>query len=233
MSGCIGVIGSHRSIRKFRPEPVPDEDLERILEAARRHPSSWNLQPVTVFVVRDRETKERLASVLWNQPHIREAPVFLLFSVDYLKVVKATELLGVEPVEPGPGNLVSGIMAASMSLAWAALAAESLGYGVSFIAVYGRPCRVVDILKLPRYVLPVAGLLVGRPAENPELRPRQPIEALVAAEGYGDAAERAKRYVSTDPELAKTLKMVMGREGFYEEVNSEVAECLRRQGFKL
>ncbi len=233
MSECIGVIGSHRSIRKYRPEPVPDEDLEKILEAARRHPSSWNLQPVTVLVVKDQETKDRLARALWNQPHIREAPVFLIFAVDYLKVVKATELLGVEPVEPGQGNLVSGVMAASMSLAWAALAAESLGYGVSFIAVYGRPCRVVDLLKLPKYVLPIAGLLIGKPAENPELRPRQPIEALIAAGGYGDAEERAKRYVSADPELAKTLKMVMGRDGFYKEVNRDVAECIRRQGFKL
>ena len=58
------------------------------------------------------------------------------------------------------------------------------------------------------------------------------MDALVAAGGYGNAEERAKRYVSADPELAKTLKMVMGRDGFYREVNREVAERIRRQGFK-
>ncbi|MEB3860390.1 MAG: nitroreductase family protein [Desulfurococcales archaeon] len=233
MGGCLNVIGEHKSIRRYKPDPVPEEDLEKILEAARRHPSSWNLQPVTVFVVKEQEVKERLASILWNQPHIREAPVFLIFAVDYLKVVRATELLGVEPVEPGQGNLLSGVMAASMSLAWAALAAESLGYGVAFIAVYGRPCRVAEALKLPRYLLPIAGLLIGKPAESPGLRPRQPVEALVSSTDYGDPDARAKSYMSNDPELAKTLKMVMSKNGFYGEVNKEVAECLRRQGFRV
>jgi hypothetical protein len=177
--------------------------------------------------------EERLAQILWNQPHIREAPVFLIFAVDYLKILKAAESLGVEPVEPGPGNLVSGVMAASMSLAWAALAAESLGYGVAFIAVYGRPCRVVEALKLPKHVIPVAGLLIGKPAEEPGVRPRQPLEALVSTGGYGDPGERARRYLSGDAELAKTLKMVMSSNGFYGEVNREVAECLRRQGFRV
>lgn len=230
MKSCLDVALSHRSIRKYKPEPVPEDDIRRILEAARRHPSSWNLQPVTVIVVRDGGAKERLSKILWDQPHIREAPVFMIFAVDFMKVRRAVELAGGEAIEPSYGNLLTGLISASMALAWAAAAAESLGYGVAFIAVYGKPCEVADALGLPRYVLPIAGLLVGKPDEDPELRPRQPLEALAGFEGYGDVSERAKLYLQTSSDFPGLLVKVMGKGGFYDAINKGVGECLKRQG---
>ena len=227
----MDVVLSHRSIRKYTGDPVSERDLNLILEAARRHPSSWNLQPVTIIVVRDPRLKDELARVLWGQEHIREAPVFLVFAVDFMKVVRAVEMAGSKPSKPSYGGLLTGVISASMAMAWSAAVAESLGYGVAFIAVYGKPCEVADVLKLPKYVLPVAGMLVGRPAESPGLRPRQPLEALVAVEGYGDVDERAKSYLRTSEDFASTLVKVMGEGGFYDAIASEVYECLRRQGF--
>ena len=230
MSSCFNVIASHRSIRRYKPEPVPDSDLEKILEAARRHPSSWNLQPVTVIVVRDRATKDKLASILWDQQHIRDAPVFLVFTVDFMKVRRALELIGGDSAPLSYANLLTGLISASMALAWSAATAESLGYGVAFIAVYGKPCEVADALSLPRYVLPIAGLLVGRPDEEPGLRPRQPLKALVGFEGYGDVDERAKLYLETSSDFPELLSKVMSSGGFYDLLNKSVGECLVRQG---
>jgi len=233
MECCLSVISRHRSIRAFKPDPVKEEHLNAILEAARRHPSAWNLQPLHVAVVTDPELKARLADILWGQEHIKQAPVFLVFSVDYAKLWRALEELGVERRPLGPADLIQGVLAAGMASAWAALAAESLGYGVSFIAVYGKPCEVAEALNAPEGVLPVVGLNVGVPAEDPEVRPRMPLEALAAANGYGDLEALARAYASTAEGFTGKVARVMGPGGPVDEMNRRLYRCLEERGFKL
>ena len=68
-------ILSRRSIRSFKDEPVPDEALERILEAARWAPSAVNRQPWHFIVIRNRETLRRIASLARYGSFISQAPV--------------------------------------------------------------------------------------------------------------------------------------------------------------
>ncbi len=233
MDCCLNVIAKHRSIRAFKPEPVKEEHLTAILEAARRHPSAWNLQPVHVAVVRDPELKARLAEILWGQEHIKQAPVFLVFSVDYAKLLKALEDVGAERRPLGVAELLQGVLAAGMASAWAALAAESLGYGVSFIAVYGKPCEVAEALGAPKGVLPVVGLNVGVPDEDPEVRPRMPMEALAAEDGYGSLDEIAKAYSATAEGFIEKVARVMRPGGPVDRMNSYLLSCLEERGYKL
>ena len=230
MSFCLDLIAKHRSIRKFKSEPVNDEDLGRILEAARRHPSPRNLQPLTITVVEDERLKGRIATLLGGQQHVEEAPVLLVFSLDLMKVLRAVEISGNEPTKPSHAILFAGTLSTGIALAWSLLAAESLGYGACGIAVYRRSCEVADLLKLPKYVLPLAGLLVGRPDESPELRPRQPLRALLANDGYGDPEERAKVYSAISSDFQERLINTMGRGGFYDEIADSFTRCLHRQG---
>ena len=67
------MIGKHASVRSFRPEPVDPQDLEKILEAARRAPTSWNLQPLTVTAVTDPALRKKLAEAVGGQEHVAEA----------------------------------------------------------------------------------------------------------------------------------------------------------------
>ena len=233
MDCCLSVIARHRSIRAFKQEPVKEEHLKAILEAARRHPSAWNLQPVHVAVVRDPELKSRLADILWGQEHIRQAPVFLVFSVDYAKLWRALEQAGVERRPLGVAELLQGVLAAGMAAAWAALAAESLGYGVSFIAVYGKPCEVAEAIGAPEGVLPVVGLNVGVPAEDPEVRPRMPLAALASENGYGSLDEAAKAYAETAEGFLDKVARVMRRGGPVDGMNSYLYRCLEERGYKL
>ncbi len=169
----LDVIFSHASVRSYTSEPVSREDLERILEAARRAPTAWNLMPVYIYAVLDEKLKGELAEALGGQEHVARAPVFLVFSLDWGKLLKASEESGVEPAIPGIGHIVPGLVDVGIIAGWAGLAAESLGYGITFIAVYSNPCRVAEILGLEEYVVPVVGIALGRPAESPGPRPRQ------------------------------------------------------------
>lgn len=77
------VMLARRAVNFFDPEQdIPDADLEKILAAATRSPSSFNLQPWKVAVLRDPARKATLRALAWNQPKVTEAPVVLLVLAD-------------------------------------------------------------------------------------------------------------------------------------------------------
>ena len=233
-SRVLELAEAHRSIRRYSG-PVSDEDLEKILKAARRAPTAWNLMPVSIQVVRDRRLLELLGDAVGGQEHVKNAPVFLVFSVDYAKILEASRMSRVEPAQPGLGHLVAGLIDAGIMVGWAGLAAEDLGYGVAYIAVYGASCRVAEILGLPLLVLPVVGLVVGRPGEEPPTRPRQPMDSLVGYDGYGEApAERARGVVEVyGARAARLFARVTGKQGYLDKLGRELMDCIEKRGFKI
>ena len=91
-------IEQRRSIRKYKSDPIPDEIVNSLLEAARLAPSGCNAQPWRFRIVRDMETKRKLARAAYDQPFIADAPVVLVCCADikgYLDgMVSSTEDLG-------------------------------------------------------------------------------------------------------------------------------------------
>ncbi len=91
-------IEKRRSIRKFKKDPVSDEVLASLLDAARLAPSGCNAQPWRFKIVKDDETKRKLAQAAFDQPFIADAPVVLVCCADikgYLEgMVAGTEDLG-------------------------------------------------------------------------------------------------------------------------------------------
>ena len=74
---------NRRSINFFDPEKdVSQEHLAKMVELAANSPSSFNLQPWNLMVLRDREEKEKLKALAWDQPKIVEAPVVLIVLAD-------------------------------------------------------------------------------------------------------------------------------------------------------
>ncbi len=79
----IDVINNRRAVNFFDPDKdVSDETLKSIIETAAKVPSSFNLQPWSLIVLRDHEEKMRLQSLAWNQPKVSEAPVTLIVLAD-------------------------------------------------------------------------------------------------------------------------------------------------------
>jgi len=79
----IDVINNRRAVNFFDPDKdVPDETLRVMINTAAKAPSSFNLQPWSLIVLRGHEEKMRLQSLAWNQPKVSEAPVTLIVLAD-------------------------------------------------------------------------------------------------------------------------------------------------------
>ncbi|MCX4984395.1 nitroreductase family protein [Streptomyces sp. NBC_00572] len=72
-------IRTRRTVRHYRPDPIPDDALATLLELAVQAPSSWNLQDRSIVVVTDDEGRDGLTWATGGQPQPREAPVVLVF----------------------------------------------------------------------------------------------------------------------------------------------------------
>lgn len=71
------VIRTRRSVRRYRPDPIPQEVLDRVLDAARIAPSGSNRQPTRLIVVSDARIKEKLVPMCHDQAFIATAPVVI------------------------------------------------------------------------------------------------------------------------------------------------------------
>ncbi len=231
--GCVaGTAARHKSVRAYSGGPS-EEDLNTIIEAARRAPSAWNLQPYTITVVRDKGKLSKLAEAVGGQRHVAEAPVFLVFSVDLAKVYRAAREAGFEPSEPSMAHLLAALIDVGIAVGWAGLAAEDLGYGVAFIAVYSNPCRVAEIIGAPEYTLPAVGLTIGRPAEDPPVSPRQPLDALTSVDGYPSTSKAAAGVASVYRDPRRFFGKVVAKGGYFDYIKSTLLDCALKRGFRV
>ncbi|TDO30641.1 nitroreductase [Kribbella sp. VKM Ac-2527] len=156
----------HRSVRAYRPDPVPDDTLTALIAAAQSAPTSGNLQLWSVVAVRYEARRTRLAKLAGEQEFIAQAPLFLIWLADLARARHITTELGAATAEAADFVEAALLAFVDVSLAAqnAALAAESLGLGTVFVgAIRNRPLDVVDEFGLPPNVFPVFGLTVGHP----------------------------------------------------------------------
>jgi FMN reductase [NAD(P)H] len=180
-------IETRRSIRKYADKPVDDALLRRLLSQAERTQTMGNLQLYSVVVTRDSEMKHRLAPAHFNQPMVVTAPVVLTFCADTRRTSVWAEN---RQAVPGFDNLLSYQNAATDALLFCQTfcnLAEEAGLGCCFLGttVY-QPQQIIDVLELPRLVMPVATITLGWPDEAPALSDRLPLDAVMHAETYHD-----------------------------------------------
>lgn len=172
-------IKGRRSIRAFKPDPISEEDLRKILDAAIHAPSAGNLQSWEFVVVRDKERKLQLARAALNQMFIAEAPVVII-------VCANLERSGRGYGERGRTlYCIQDTAAATQNIL---LASYALGYGTCWVGAF-REDQARKILKLPYGIRPVAIIPVGRPAESPAPRPRMPLDRVVHYETFREKAK--------------------------------------------
>ncbi len=211
------LMDRHRSIRSFKPDPLPEGLADTVLaQSLHGTSSSGNLNLISVVKTQDAARRQRLYELHGEQPMILEAPLLLTFCADSFRT---REWLARREARPGFGDLVSWHTAAfdAMILAQtAALAFESHGLGICYMGTTLFSMRgIADFLELPENVLPATTLVVGWPAEAPAQRDRLPPAAWIHDERYqrpsGDTIDRdfaerevrgRQRYLAMGPEMA-------------------------------
>jgi len=167
------VIEKRRSIRSYKPTPIPNEHLKKILEAARLAPSGKNLQPWRFIIVRNPERKRMLAEAAMNQMFIAEADVVIVALSDPT-IYSST----------GTRRRIPYLQDPMIAIEHMILAATALGYGTCWIGAFNED-KVKQIVNAPEELAVIALLPIGVPNENPPPRPRKSFEEIFFSEVYG------------------------------------------------
>ncbi|MCI0711171.1 MAG: NADPH-dependent oxidoreductase [Chloroflexi bacterium] len=195
-------LRNHVSVRSYSGESVPDGMLHEILNAARRSPTSSNIQAYTLIVVRNPDTKKQLAVLAGDQEHIETCDVFVAICADIYRLAHAVRVHGMELARNLETTLVSSIDAALVGMSMAT-AAESFGLGHVMIGgMRNHPREVGNLLGLPEGVYVVFGMCLGWPDEIPPQKPRLPEDLIIHYEQY-DASDPTEKLKAHDSELAK------------------------------
>ncbi|OLO40605.1 NADPH-dependent oxidoreductase [Alkalihalophilus pseudofirmus] len=186
MNKVIETLKNHRSIRKYTNEHVSEEYLSAIVEAVQAAPSWVNGQQVSIICVKDEQKKKKLSELVGNQKFVDEAPVFFVFCADFYRSSLAAEKEGLTlAIEEDVDFLLVGATDVGLALGNAITAAESFGLGcVPIGGIRRNSLEVIDLLELPKYVIPISGLCIGYAAENPVKKLRFPKEAVLHTETY-------------------------------------------------
>ena len=190
----IQSILNHRSIRKFVDREVPEEILNKILEAGSCASTTGNMQVYSMIVTKKKKLREQLWEAHFKQDMVLQAPVHITFCADFYRFNKWCQHSN---AAPGYDNFLSFYTASIDALLASqnvALEAEANGLGICYLgtATYMAD-KIINILDLPDGVVPVAAIVMGYPDEQPPLTDRLPMRAVVHDEKYQNYSEEEKQ----------------------------------------
>ncbi len=215
----LELVKQRRSIRSFRPEPIPDEYVDRIVEVARWAPSGANSQPWEFVVVKKKELRDSIVKLfeesrglagrmeLAREPELRfpgysrppqgppgfaAAPVFIIMCGDP-RTKDAYPLSAV--LDLGQSHFYSSLASAFLYMH---LAATALGLGSQWVSATARPfmqCLIKELLGIPLEMQIYDMMAVGYPASEPKPRPVRAREEMVHYDCYDKTRFRTQEEV--------------------------------------
>lgn len=181
MTPTIELLRSHRSIRHFTDAPVSDEQRAEIIASAQAASTSSFLQCTSIIRITDPTLRERLVPLTGGQQHVAQAAEFWVFCADFNRHLQICPQAQLGLAE----QLLIGVVDTALLAQNALTAAESLGLGGVYIGGLRNSIEAVtELLELPQHVLPLFGLCLGWPADNPDIKPRMPAAMLVHENRY-------------------------------------------------
>ena len=162
-------IKGRRSVREFKPDPVDDKDLEKILDAGKSAPSAGNCQPWEFVVVKDGVIKQKLVHAAHGQSFVAEAPVVVVVCANVPRTEsrygrRGAELYCIQDTAAAVQNIL--------------LTAYALGYGTCWVGAFDEE-SAAKAIKTPPDVRPLAMIPIGRPAEKPAPTSRLPLKKIM------------------------------------------------------
>lgn len=248
----------HRSRRDYRPDPLPDAQIVRLVDAARHASTSSFIQAYAVVVVREPKTKGEVARLCGGQPHIVQAPVFAAICADLHKLAAACGRHGTALQAQSFELFLQATVDAALLGQNLQLAAEAEGLGACMIgAARNHPIELAALLGLPEHAYVVFGMTIGVPADDPVPRGRMPLAGVLHFDHYDarsvDAAlagadegmrawsrrtnaERGGyngKPVSETKGWAERMAIAWGSDSSYGKARATLVDELRRLGFGL
>ena len=249
MNPVLECLYNHKSIRKYKDQPLEDEKLEKIIKAAQAAPTWCNGQQVSIIAIKDKARKKVFEQLCGGQKFISECSVFLIFCADFYRVSLAFEKEGkskesFEKYITQLDTIMLGAHDVGIAIQNATVAAESLGLGtVDIGAVRIKILEIAKELNLPKYSLPMIGLCIGYPDDNPAIKPRMPMKAVFFEEKYDTEKAKAgvdeydetfKKYLSTRETNARDNNWSKSISDFYTKFAGSYEdeyELFKKQGF--
>lgn len=240
---------SHRSVRHFVRDALPEHTLETLVAAAQSAPTSSNLQTWSVIAVASQERREALANLVGPQKHLAVAPLVLVFLADLSRIERLGQAQGRDPVGLHYlDTFLMGVIDAALAAQNAVVAAEAMGLGTVYVGgMRNQPEEVAKVLGTPPNVFPVFGLVVGRPdpAKPAAIKPRLPQSAVLHREQYQVPADQSQEIGDYNEALRQFMRthgmrevdwsaQVVERLGSPEALTGRhrLYEALRNAGFR-
>ena len=239
---------NHRSIRKYKPDPIEPAVMDKMLEAAVRGSNTGNMQLYSIVVTTLPEEKEKLSPCHFNQPMVRQAPCLVTVCADVHRFSMWCEQRDADPAYDNFEWFLNAATDALLATQNLCIEAESHGLGICILGTTLYTAGdIARILELPKGVIPLTTVVMGYPDESPELTDRLPLEAVVHYEKYTDytAAEIDELWAERE-ESAQTkqlleenklpnLAQIFTRNRYRREDNIAVSKAyfalLREKGF--
>jgi nitroreductase len=164
------LIKKRYSVRAYKPEPVEDDKLQQVLEAARLAPTAANNQPFQLIVVHTAGRKAELKRI-YHREWFLQAPIVIGMCAIPGQAWMRRDAKSYADVD------------AAIAMDHLILAATNLGLGTCWIGAFD-PKGAREVLHLPDNVEPIAFTPLGYPADQPGTKQRKPLSALVRYEHW-------------------------------------------------
>lgn len=194
MNKTIQQLYERKSTRAFLKEPIAQKEKEIIFEAAMQAPSAGNMSLYSIVEISDPVLKEKLAILCDDQPFIVQAPLVLVFLADYQKWHTLFASHDLPCAGFGEGDLFLAMADCLIAAQNTVVAAHALGIGSCYIGdIIEHYEEVKELLHLPKYALPAAMLVYGKPAPSALARskpPRFSIQDMVFTNSYPERSDK-------------------------------------------
>jgi len=213
--GLLELVKNRRSVRKFKPDPVPDEYVDKIIEVARWAPSGFNTQPWDFVVVKRKELKDRIVEInneyfarwgkiedtseVWQEPgrerkrqgihavtwHYGDAPVFIILFGD-LRTRAGLPLAVRSSKERAESIFTSSLASAFIYMHLAATSLDLASQWVSAVHETASQCKIKELLGIPECLEIYDMMALGYSALEPRPKLLRPLEKMVHYDDSGN-----------------------------------------------
>ncbi|WP_125766722.1 NADPH-dependent oxidoreductase [Lapidilactobacillus wuchangensis] len=236
----------HRTVRQFTAEPIPAATIQELITVAQHTATSHFLQSFSVLSITEPEIRRQIAAIS-RQKYVDGNGHLFIFVIDLNRAATITGLNQQNSFLGSTDKFFQATSDTALAVQNVVNAAENLGLGTVILgSILNDPLRLIDLLKLPPLTFPMLGLIVGRPDQATQPKPRLP-QALVHFENTYQLPDNTKDLVAEYDATIKNYYAHRSRNTREETFTSlltrsahelpaqrrDLNQALRQQGFFL